>query len=185
MVKNNILNILVISTMLFFIFLTRFNHDLTPFALPDASLIIAFAAGVLLKERKYLVVLILGIIGLDNFAIINHSYQDITLFNASYFFHLTIFPMAWWLAHKLKIFDFLNFTTIILVVISSGFIISYGSYFYLYDIGISGSTSLWSYLQNNFSSYFLSNTIYAGLFFLGLKLHAKFNPAAVNIYASK
>jgi hypothetical protein len=93
--------------------------------------------------------------------------------------------MAWWLAHKLKIFDFLNFTTIILVVISSGFIISYGSYFYLYDMGISGSTSLWSYLQNNFSSYFLSNIIYAGLFFLGLKLHAKFNPAAVNIYASK
>jgi hypothetical protein len=185
MVKNNISNILVISTMLFFIFLTRFNHDLTPFALPDASLIIAFAAGVLLKERKYLVVLILGIIGLDNFAIINHDYQDIGLFNASYFFHLTIFPMAWWLAHKLKIFDFLNFTTIILVVISSGFIISYGSYFYLYDMGISGSTSLWSYLQNNFSSYFLTNIIYAGLFFLGLKLHAKFNPAPVNIYASK
>ena len=65
MAKNNISNILVISTMLFLIFLTRFNHELTPFALPDASLIIAFATGILLKERKYLVVLILGIIGLD------------------------------------------------------------------------------------------------------------------------
>ena len=185
MVKNNISNILVISTMLFFIFLTRFNHDLTPFALPDASLIIAFATGILLKERKYLVAVILGIIGLDNFAIYNHDYQVITLFNASYFFHLTIFPMAWWFASKLKIFDFLNFMTIILIVVSLGFIISYGSYFYFYDMGISGSTSLWSYLQNNFPSYFLSNIIYAGLFFLGLKLHAKFNPTAVNIYASK
>ena len=93
--------------------------------------------------------------------------------------------MAWWLAHKLKIFDFLNFTTIILVVISSGFIISYGSYFYLYDMGISDSTSLWSYLQNNFSSYFLTNIIYAGLLFLGLKLYAKLNPVVVNIFANK
>ncbi len=185
MVKNNISNILVITTMLFFIFLTRFNHELTPFALPDASLIIAFAAGMILKERKYLVVVILGIIGLDNFAIYNHGYQDITLFNASYFFHLTIYPMAWWLACKLKIFDMLNFMTIILAVVSLGFIISYGGYFYLYDMSLSGVTSLWSYLQNNFSSYFLSNIIYAGLLYLGLKLHAKFNPAAVNIYASK
>ena len=93
--------------------------------------------------------------------------------------------MAWWLACKLKIFDLLNFMTIILAVVSLGFIISYGGYFYLYDMSLSGVTSLWSYLQNNFSSYFLSNIIYAGLFFLGLKLHAKFKPVAVNIYASK
>ena len=185
MIKNNISNILVISTMLFFIFLTRFNHEITPFALPDASLIIVFAAGMLLKERKYLVVLILGIISLDNFAIFNHGYQDIGLFNASYFFHLTIFPTAWWLAQKLKIFDLLNFTAIILAVVSLGFVISYGSYFYLYDMRLSGVSNFWSYLQNNFSSYFLTNIIYAGLFFLGHKLYAKLNPVVVNIFANK
>lgn len=184
-VENNISNFLVISAMLFFIFLTRISHDLTPFALPDASLIIAFAAGLLLKEIKYLVALFLGIICLDNFAIYSHSYQYISLFNASYFFHLAIYPMAWWFARKVKIFDLLNFMTISLVLISLGFIISFGSYFYLYDIGLSDSTSLWSFLQNNFSSYFLTNICYAGLFFLGLKLHAKFNSTAFNKYASK
>jgi hypothetical protein len=70
-------------------------------------------------------------------------------------------------------------------VISLGFIISYGSYFYLYDMGPSDSISLWSFLQNNFSSYFMTNIIYAGLFFLGLKLHAKLKPTAEDIFASK
>lgn len=185
MVKNNISNIVVTSTILFFIFLTRFNHELTPFALPDASLIIAFAAGVLLKEIKYLIAVILGIICLDSYAIYNHGYQNISLFNASYFFHLTTYPMAWWLSYKLKIFDLLNFTAIILAVVSLGFVISYGSYFYLYDMRLSGVSNFWSYLQNNFSSYFLTNIIYAGLFFLGHKLYAKLNSVFVNIFASK
>ena len=184
-VENNISNFLVISAMLFLIFLTRISHELTSFALPDASLIIAFAAGILLKEIKYLVVVFLGIICLDNFAIYNHGFQNISLLNGSYFFHLAIYPIAWWFASKLKIFDLLNCTTITLVVISLGFIISYGSYFYLYDMGPSDSISLWSFLQNNFSSYFMTNIIYAGLFFLGLKLHAKLKPNAEDIFASK
>ena len=185
MIKNNISIVLIIIFMLFFIFLTRISHELTNFSLPDASLIIVFTAGVLLKEIKYLVAMLLGIICLDNFAIYNHGYEDISLFNASYFFHLTIYPMAWWFACKLKIFDVINLTTLILAVVFLGFIISYGSYFYLYDMGLSGVSSLWSYLQNNFSSYFLTNIIYAVIFFLSIKLYAKFNPAALNIYASK
>tara|TARA_B100000035_G_scaffold151114_1_gene128789 strand:+ start:11558 stop:12121 length:564 start_codon:yes stop_codon:yes gene_type:complete len=184
-VENNISNFLVISAMLFFVFLTRFSHELTPFALPDASLIIAFAAGILLKEIKYLVAVFLGIICLDNFAIYNHDFQNISLSNGSYFFHLAIYPIAWWFARKLKIFDLLNFTTIIFVVISLSFIISYGSYFYLYDMGLADSASLWSFLQNNFLSYFLTNISYAGLFFIGLKLYAKFKPTTLNIYVSK
>ena len=50
--KDNVNNLLILSALLFFIFLTRFSHELTAFALPDASLIIVFAAGILLKEMK-------------------------------------------------------------------------------------------------------------------------------------
>jgi hypothetical protein len=183
--KDNVNNLLILSALLFFIFLTRFSHELTAFALPDASLIIVFAAGVLLKEMKYLGSLVLGIICLDNFAIYHHSYQDINLFNSSYFFHLAIYPMAWWFAQKLKLFDLLNFSTVILITISLGFVISYGGYFYLFDTASSNSLSLLSYLGNNFSSYFLTNIIYAGLFYLGFKLLAKFNPTVRNIYVGK
>ena len=54
--------VLAIGSLLFFIFLTRFSHELTSFSMPDASLIIFFAAGLLFKPARLLALFIFTII---------------------------------------------------------------------------------------------------------------------------
>ena len=184
MVNNNLSSTLVISAMLFLIILTRISHELTSFALPDASLIIVFAAGLLFRDIKYLITLVIGIIFLDNFAIYSNGYNELSLFNISYVMHLAVYPMSWWFAQKLKLFDLLNFSTIILVVIFLSFSISYGSYFYLYD-NPTNALGLLSYLLNNFTSYFLINGCYAALLYIILKLNAKLSPLTTETITSK
>ena len=79
-IQENLKKVLLISLLTFFIFLTRGSHLLTSFNLPDATFVLLFAGGILLKEYKWLsYFLILSIVidflsppyGLDNSYIFN------------------------------------------------------------------------------------------------------------------
>jgi len=161
-----LLHVLAIGALLFFIFLTRISHELTSFALPDASLIIFFAAGMLFKSGRLLALFILTLVFVDSFAIYKESYSEIGLLNLGYLLHLSIYPLAWFVASKIKAANGRSFSQGVLWVILLGFLISYGSHYYLYILPTNPTYSLMSFLQDNLWAYLPSNIGYAVILFV-------------------
>lgn len=182
-IKINFTNILTLSLLLFLICLTRISHELTAFSLPDASLIILFAAGILLRKTRFLIILLLGIIFLDNFAIYSYSYEKISLFNSGYYIHLASYIFVWLVAHQMRSLNLAIFSTRSFLVISIGFVLSYVSYFYLQNIGSLNSLSIWAFLSNNIYSYFLSNGLYAAILYVLLKAHESLSSSSNGLFA--
>ena len=168
-IEMNPPKIITIGALLFFMFLTRFSHELTSFSMPDASLIIFFAAGLLFKPARLLALFIFTIIFIDSLVIYKENYTEIGLLNVGYLLHLSIYPLAWFVASRLKITNFSTFSQSILWVILLSFLISYGSHYYLYILSSSTAYSLLSFFQDNLWTYLLSNIGYAIILFVILK----------------
>ena len=92
-------NILLALILLFLTLLTRASHELTSFSLPDASLAIFIAAGIFLKQRKWLIVFIASIVSLDWY-IVNINNMTHINFETSYLGHIFTYILTWELSRK-------------------------------------------------------------------------------------
>ena len=173
--------VLAIGSLLFFIFLTRFSHELTSFALPDACLIIFFAAGMLFKSARLLVLFILTLVFVDSFAIYKESYSEIGLLNLGYLLHLSIYPLAWFVASKIKVSNARAFSQSVLWVILLGFLISYGSHYYLYILPTNPTYSLMSFFKDNLWAYLPSNIGYALILFVTFMVLDKYGHLGLKV----
>jgi|GEM_PF-673529 len=162
--------VLAIGALLFFIFLTRVSHELISFSLPDASLIIFFTAGILFKPGRLLALFILTLIFVDSFAIYKESYTEIGLLNLGYLLHLSIYPLAWFIASRIKTANASSFSQSVLWVVLLGFLISYGSHYYLHISPSNPTYTLLSFFQDNLWAYLPSNIGYAIILFVILKV---------------
>ena len=176
-----LVHVLAIGALLFFIFLTRVSHELTSFALPDASLIIFFAVGMLFKSGRLFALFILTLVFVDSFAIYKESYSEIGLLNLGYLLHLSIYPLAWFVASKIKAGNGRSFSQSVLWVILLGFLISYGSHYYLYILPTNPTYSLMSFLQDNLWAYLPSNIGYAFILFVTFKMLGKYGCLGIKV----
>ena len=167
-------NILLALILLFLTLLTRASHELSSFSLPDASLAIFIAAGIFLKQRKWLIVFIASILSLDWY-IVNINNMTHINFETSYLGHIFTYILTWELGRKFlsgdkslkaKLFFPVAFFTII-----ASYTISFASHYFL--SGWISSPNFYgglSFLANNFNSFFVPNAVYFGVLYALFKI---------------
>ena len=167
-------NILLALILLFLTLLTRASHELTSFSLPDASLAIFIAAGIFLKQRKWLIVFIASIVSLDWY-IVNMNNMTHINFETSYLGHIFPYILTWELSRKFLSDDkFLKaklFFPIALIAIVSSYIISFSSHYFL--SGWVSSPNIYDgfrFLANNFNSFFIPNAVYVCVLYVIFKI---------------
>jgi len=170
-------NILLALILLFLTLLTRASHELTSFSLPDASLAIFIAAGIFLKQRKWLIVFIASIISLDWY-IVNMNNMTHINFETSYLGHIFPYILTWELSRKFLSDDkFLKaklFFPIALIAIVSSYIISFSSHYFL--SGWVSNPNFYDglgYLGSYFNSFFLPNAVYVAILYITFKISHK------------
>ena len=168
-IQENLKKVLLISLLTFFIFLTRGSHLLTSFNLPDATFVLLFAGGILLKEYKWLsYFLILSIVidflsppyGLDNSYIFNLGCVGLMI---SYF-------VSWFLGRYLgqsSNFSIANYFYIGTFFIMSSYLISTLTFYYFSGLKIQGDVS--SFLVSYYQEFFIVNIIYMTILFISIK----------------
>lgn len=162
---------MIFTLILGAIALTRFSHELTAFSLPDASLILFLAGGILLKRLSYLLALLCALFLIDGYAIMSHQYANVA-FNSGYLIHLATYLFAWMTALK-----FLSngraktskFFTISSLVICMAYLLSYGSFFLLNHSAV--GNSLYTFLMQDLIVFITANFVYLGLLFLVMKIN--------------
>ena len=167
-------NILLALILLFLTLLTRASHELTSFSLPDASLAIFIAAGIFLKQRKWLVVFVASIVSLDWY-IININNMTHINFEASYLGHVFTYILTWELSRKFlsdrKFLEAKLFFPIAFIAILSSYIISFSSHYFLSGwISDPNFYDGLSYLGSYFNSFFIPNAVYVGILYVAFKI---------------
>ena len=160
--------------LLFLTLLTRASHELTSFSLPDASLAIFIAAGIFLKQRKWLLVFIASIVSLDWY-IVNINNMTHINFETSYLGHIFTYILTWELSRKFLSDDkFLKaklfFPTAFIAIVSS-YIISFSSHYFL--SGWESNPNFYDgliYLGSYFNPFFIPNAAYVGILFIVFKI---------------
>ena len=166
--------ILLALILLFLIMLTRASHELTSLNLPDASLAIFIAAGILLKQRKFLLLFVALIVSIDAY-IININNMTHINFETSYLGHIFTYILPWELGRKFlsgdkslkaKLFFPVAFFTII-----ASYTISFASHYFLSGwISSPNFYGVLSFLANNFNSFFVPNAVYFGVLYALFKI---------------
>ena len=166
-------NILLALILLFLTLLTRASHELTSFSLPDASLAIFIAAGIFLKQRKWLIVFVASIVALDWY-IVNMNNMTHINFETSYLGHIFPYILTWELSRKFlsddKFLEAKLFFPIAFIAIVSSYIISFSSHYFL--SGWESNPNFYdglSYLVSYFNSFFIPNAAYVGILFVAFK----------------
>ena len=166
---ENLKKVFIISLLTFFIFLTRGSHLLTSLNLPDATFVLLFAGGILLKEYKWLsYFLILSIVidflsppyGLDNSYIFNLGYVGLMI---SYF-------VSWFLGRYLgqsSNFSIANYFYIGTFFIMSSYLMSTLTFYYF--SGLESQVSVTSFLASYYQEFFIVNIIYMAILFISIK----------------
>jgi len=163
--------ILLALILLFLIMLTRASHELTSLNLPDASLAIFIAAGIFLKQRKFLLLFVALIVSIDAY-IINMTHIN---FETSYLGHIFTYIFTWELGRKFlsgaKSLKAKLFFPIAFFAIASSYIISFSSHYFL--SGWISNPNFYgglTFLINNFNAFFVPNAVYFGLLYAILKV---------------
>jgi len=167
-------NILLAFILLFLTLLTRASHELTSFSLPDASLAIFIAAGIFLKQRKWLIVFVASIVSLDWY-IININNMTHINFETSYLGHVFTYIMTWELSRKFlsdgKFLKAKLFFPCALITIILSYIVSFSSHYFLSGwIGNPNFYDALSFLGSNFNSFFIPNAVYVGILYVAFKI---------------
>ena len=167
-------NVLLALVLLFLIMLTRASHELTSLNLPDASLAIFIAAGILLKKRKFLFLFVALIVSIDAY-IININNMSHINFETSYMGHIFTYILTWELGRKFlsgnKVLKAKLFLPVAFLAILVSYIISFSSHYFL--SGWISSPNFYgglSFLANNFNSFFLPNAVYFGILYTIFKI---------------
>jgi len=167
-------NILLALILLFLTLLTRASHELTSFSLPDASLAIFIAAGIFLKQRKFLFLFVALIVSIDTY-IININNMIHINFETSYFGHIFTYILTWELGRKFlsgdKSLKVKLFFPIAFFAILTSYIISFSSHYFL--SGWVSSPNIYDgfrFLANNFNSFFIPNAVYFGFLYVIFKI---------------
>ena len=160
--------------LIFFIFLTRVSHELTLLSLPDASLIIFFAAGIFLKNIKWLLFFVSLIVGIDLYAINANNMLHINL-TFSYWVYVTTYLMSWYAGKEIlsgrPSLKALIYIPTILGVLVMAFIISYSSHYFL--SGWINNPEFYGnllFLKANLSSFLVPNLTYAIVLIFSVKV---------------
>ena len=176
-------NILLTLILLFLTLLTRASHELTSFSLPDASLAIFIAAGIFLKQRKWLLVFIASIVSLDWY-IININNMTHINFEISYLGHIFTYFLIWEISRKYlsgnKFIKAKIFFPITFIAIISSYIISFSSHYFL--SGWISNPNLYdglSYLVSYFNSFFIPNAAYVVILYIIFKLSQKISESSL------
>ena len=176
-------NILLALILLFLTLLTRASHELTSFSLPDASLAIFIAAGIFLKQRKWLIVFIASIVSLDWY-IVNINNMTHINFETSYLGHIFTYILTWELSRKFLSDDkFLKaklFFPIAFIAIVSSYIISFSSHYFL--SGWQSNPNFYdglNFLGNYFNSFFIPNAVYVCVLYVIFKITHEVSKLAV------
>ncbi len=176
-------NILLALILLFLTLLTRASHELTSFSLPDASLAIFIAAGIFLKQRKWLIVFVASIVSLDWY-IINVNNMTHINFEISYLGHIFTYIMTWELGRKfLSDSQFLKakiFFPISLSAILLSYIISFSSHYFL--SGWISNPNFYdglNFLGSYFNSFFIPNAAYMFVLYFVFKIVNEVSKLAV------
>ena len=98
---ENLKKVFIISLLTFFIFLTRGSHLLTSFNLPDATFVLLFAGGILLKEYKWLSYFLILSIGID-FLSPPYGLENSYIFNLGYVGLMISYFVSWFLGTLLR-----------------------------------------------------------------------------------
>ena len=167
-------NILLALILLFLTLLTRASHELTSFSLPDASLAIFIAAGIFLKQRKWLIVFVASIVSLDWY-IININNMTHINFETSYLGHVFTYIMTWELSRKFlsngKFLEAKIFLPFAFIIIILSYIISFSSHYFL--SGWESNPNFYdglNFLGSYFNSFFIPNAVYVCVLYVIFKI---------------
>jgi hypothetical protein len=150
--------------------MTRFHHEGTAFALPDASLAVFFLGGLYLKSyRSFLFLLALGF-AIDYIAITGFGVSDYCI-SPAYVFMVPTYGVMWLGGVKFsrlafaKWLSYVGFLASFLVISASlAFVISNGSFFWFSDkVSLGNGLEYASSLSEYYLSYIGSTFIYVAM----------------------
>lgn len=168
--KNLPSQLIIFAVISLVVCLTRFSHELTPLSLPDASLIVFVAGGLLLKKIRYLFFLLVAVFFIDFYAITIHQYAEVRI-SISYFTHMLTYLIAWLIAKKwlsdrqLEIKRFFKISAAIIVVT---YFISYGSYYLLNTT--TTDTTFFNFMAMDLKDFLITNFAYAIILLASIKI---------------
>lgn len=162
-------SVLVATMLAVAMLLTRGSHMLTPFSLPDASVMLFLLGGLLLRHVGWFVLFFLLAAVIDFGAAAIDPAQGFCLTDG-YWGMVPTYAVMWvgglWLAKQTKPFAMVPFVTVSLLTSAIAFVISTQSY-YLFS-GRFPQTGLWSSLQHGWEympAWMLYTVVYIGLVF--------------------
>jgi len=150
--------------------MTRFHHEGTAFALPDASLAVFFLGGLYLKSyRSFLLLLALGFT-IDYVAIAGFAVSDYCI-SPAYVFMVPTYGVMWLGGLKLsrpafaKWLSYGGFLTVFLIGSASlAFVISNGSFFWFSGkVSLGNGLEYVSLLSEYYPSYIGSTFVYVAM----------------------
>lgn len=128
---------LALAVLALLMALTRFHHEGTAFALPDASLSVFFLAGIYLKSLRGFACLFALAVGIDSVAIAGFGVSDYCV-SPAYVFLLPTYAVMWhagrWLSRQSEELRYAYWPMWALalgVSASMAFVVSNGSFFWL------------------------------------------------------
>lgn len=155
---------------------TRFHHEGTPFALPDASLAVFFLGGWYLRQSRAFAGYLLGAFLIDYIAIAYMGVSDYCV-SPAYGFLIPTYAALWWAGRWAAVrdtgagFPMTQTTVALLCATSLAFVISNGSFF-LFSGRLVGADG-WAYslgVARDYPGYLSTVVMYSGLAFLGAAL---------------
>lgn len=161
-------NTLVISSVLAFVMLlTRGSHLLTPFALPDASVVLFLLGGLLLGRFSWFAALFTLSAGIDYVAAVQDPAMGFCL-TAGYWGMLPTYAVMWfgglYLSRQARPFAVWSFSVVSMLTSSLAFVISTQSY-YLFS-GRFPDAGVWASLQQGWGylpAWLAYTALYIGL----------------------
>jgi hypothetical protein len=167
--SENLKKFFIISLLTFFIFLTRGSHLLSSFNLPDATFVLLFAGGILLKEYKWLFYFLILSFGID-FLSPPYGLENSYLFNLGYVGLMISYLVSWFLGRYLgqsSIFSIANYFYIGTFFIMSSYLISTLTFYYF--SGLESQEGVTSFLASYYQEFFIVNIIYLAILFISIK----------------
>jgi hypothetical protein len=161
---------------------TRFHHEGTPFALPDASLAVFFLAGWYVGSLPVLAGLLAGAFAIDYIAIVHGGVSDYCV-SPAYGFLVPTYAAMWWAgrwagcAKPLEASSRLRIGAALPISVTLAFVISSGSFF-LFSGRLDGADWMEYSLgvARDYPGYLVAAVIYCGLAF-GVDALIRFSPS--------
>ena len=170
----------ILGLLILAVFATRFHHEGTALALPDASLAVFFLAGMLLRDSRVFLTLLMLAFLIDYLAITAMGVSGYC-FSPAYVFMIPTYAVMWgagrwlqlnaagdsWQFHALKLVGALALSTALAFILSNG-----SFYWFSGKVSAVDITPYFATLLEEFPAYLGASLAYA-LFGVGLNIFVR------------